>query len=283
MNLRLTKDLKTILSKTFLRLSILALLAVFSVSNANADCTLSTTKVSNVYPRSDQLPENLLRFYIYFSEPMAREDVLSAISLLDAQGVPATGVFLEHKFDLWSPDGKRLTLLFDPGRVKTGLVAHNKLGRALIPGSSYTLQVDGAKNASGCKLAASHEKSFEVIEGYSSKLDKEQWQLGLPKPETMEPLQIVFDREMDHLSIAYRIRVQDKEGNSIRGALDLIENERVWEFTPSQVWQKIDYQITLDTALEDVAGNRLTGLFDQPSSEGELSVPVDQQILLFSL
>ncbi|MGR5147958.1 hypothetical protein ACQKP8_15595 [Photobacterium alginatilyticum] len=51
-------------------------------------------------------------------------------------------VFLDNKFALWSTDSSRLTLLFDPGRVKTGLVAHNAMGRALIPGEDYQLVID---------------------------------------------------------------------------------------------------------------------------------------------
>ena len=277
-----------------IRRCIAALLAVFVASSAYATCATDnlndsqelsnkgTAEVSDIYPTADQLPENLLRFYIYFSEPMSRENILSSISLLDSQGEEIPEVFLDNRYDLWSPDGTRLTLLLDPGRVKTGLVAHNRLGRAFVAGESYQLRIDAPLDAHGCELAASHTKNFIALPEYTTAPDIDQWQTNQPKVATNEPLSISLGRMIDHLSLAYRIRVQDLEGNAIRGALELAENEQVWRFTPSAPWQAQDYQIAIDATLEDVAGNRLSGLFDQPPSDGELEVPPNKYFIFFS-
>jgi hypothetical protein len=49
--------------------------------------------------------------------------------------------FLEQ--ELWSPDGKLLTVLMHPGRVKSGLIAHDERGPILSPGEDVTLTLDG--------------------------------------------------------------------------------------------------------------------------------------------
>ncbi|MEM8960927.1 MAG: hypothetical protein AAGD38_05575 [Acidobacteriota bacterium] len=97
---------------------------------------IGPTRVSEIYPTADRLPANLLRAYVYFTEPMDRVGMLSSIDLLDADGEVVPGVFLANRHDLFSPDGRRLTLIFDPGRVKTGLAARDPRGRARVGGRS---------------------------------------------------------------------------------------------------------------------------------------------------
>ncbi len=75
------------------------------------------TVVAAVYPSAQVLPENLLRFYIQFSAPMSRGEAYRHIHLLDAVGKPVPDPFLELDEELWSGDGCRFTLLFDPGRI----------------------------------------------------------------------------------------------------------------------------------------------------------------------
>ncbi|MEO0754423.1 MAG: hypothetical protein AAFY85_06450, partial [Pseudomonadota bacterium] len=76
--------------------------------------------VEDIYPTSDVLPANLLRFYVYFSEPMQRSAALEHVTLRSVStGKAVTGAFFQSRYDLWSTDGRRLTLLLDPGRVKS--------------------------------------------------------------------------------------------------------------------------------------------------------------------
>ncbi|UTW48536.1 Ig-like domain-containing protein [Bacterioplanoides sp. SCSIO 12839] len=226
-------------------------------------------QVSAVYPTADTLPENLLRFYIYFSEPMETENTLSHIHLKNDQGKKLEGVFLENKLSLWSPDRTRLTLLFDPGRVKTGLVAHNAYGRALTPGSTYHLSIDAAAiNQLGC--SSEYIKTFTVTEADYDKPDLSNWVISSPNTETRENLMIDFNAPIDHVSLAYRIRVKDSNNKSVAGSIDLGTNEQQWIFSPIKSWQNnIQYKVVVDPVLEDIAGNRITGLFDQPSLREE--------------
>jgi hypothetical protein len=100
------------------------------------------TRLEAIYPSADQLPENLLRVYLHFSAPMSRGEAYSHISLVDdATGEPVELPFLELEQELWDPAGQRLTVLFDPGRIKRGLVPNVEAGLPLVPGRSYRLVI----------------------------------------------------------------------------------------------------------------------------------------------
>lgn len=245
------------------------LLLAFPISSlANSEqCSdfYQQDQVSAVYPTADILPENLLRFYIYFNQPMKTENTLSHVYLTDKNGKRLEGVFLANKVNLWSPDRKRLTLLFDPGRVKTGLVAHNTLGRALQAGSTYQLVVDaGAINQKPC--SSIYTKKFTVAAPDYEKPSINAWRISHPKRNTKQPLTIKFNAPIDHTSLAYRIRVKNSVGEIVSGFIDIGSQEQEWIFVPNNNWsEKEIYTLSVDPILEDIVGNRITGLFDQPS------------------
>lgn len=236
-----------------------------SVFADGCDENIQPAKVSAVYPSADTLPENLLRFYIYFDTPMRTENPLRYIYLTDNTGNRMDEVFLNNRYALWSPDRTRLTLLFDPGRVKTGLVAHNSMGRAIKANSTYNLIVNaGAINNAPCQTT--YKKTFKVIEANFQKPTVANWEINQPKLETKEPLTIHFTNTIDHTSLAYRIRVRNGKDEVIAGSIDIGNQEKTWSFTPQNDWSDTDtYSLFVDQVFEDVSGNRLTGLFDQPS------------------
>ncbi|TQF70032.1 Ig-like domain-containing protein [Pseudoalteromonas luteoviolacea] len=253
--------------KTTLLVTILLL--VFPISSlANSEqCSgfNQQEQVSAVYPTADTLPENLLRFYIYFNQPMKTEDTLSHVYLTDDNGKRLEGVFLANKVNLWSPDRKRLTLLFDPGRVKTGLIAHNTLGRALEAGSTYQLVINsGAINQKTCSSV--YTKRFTVVAPNYEKPSINSWRISQPKERTKQPLTIDFSSPIDHTSLAYRIRVKNGVGKIVSGLIDIGSQEQKWIFIPNDNWsEKETYTLFVEPILEDIVGNRITGLFDQPS------------------
>src|SRR4030095_14660094 len=55
----------------------------------------AATVVTQIYPSAAILPENLLKFYVHFSEPMSRGRIYEHIHLLDAEGKPVELPFLE--------------------------------------------------------------------------------------------------------------------------------------------------------------------------------------------
>lgn len=255
-----------------------------AIASEGATCEVSHSApagIDRVYPSADLLPENLLRFYVYFSQPMEREKIWDHIALLDGDGDVVPGAFIENRFDLWSPDDTRLTVLFDPGRVKTGLVAHDTMGRALEPGKAYTLQVrPTAKTRAGCAMTEGFEKPFHAVAADFDAPDLSAWQITAPAAGTRDPLTLHVNGAMDHISLAYRIRVADQNGVKLKGALRLGENEASWIFTPKTPWGTEAHQIEVNTTLEDIAGNRLTGLFDRPLDTAGYSEPTSDVGLL---
>lgn len=240
-------------------------LAAIMAAGAARACDGRQTTVSDVYPTGTSLPENLLRFYIYFSAPMGQDDILPAIDLLDSGKRAIEGVFLTNRFDLWSADRTRLTLLLDPGRVKTGLAANRTLGRALTPGETYHLQISAAaRDAKGCPLAAAHRVTFTAIEADLSSPAPSAWDLQSPVVGTRDPLTVGLDGPVDHLSLAYRLRIFGPDGAPTPGRISLDQAETQWRFVPNAPWPEDKHQLVIDPKLEDLAGNRPGTLFDHP-------------------
>ncbi len=124
----------------------------------------ATTVVKEIYPTANQLPQNLLKFYVYFTAPMTQGEAYRHIELQGADGKPVPFPFLEIAEELWDKSGQRLTLLLDPARVKRGLVPREEDGPILVAGSKYRLIVKTTwPDAQGLPLAKSFVKTFTVV------------------------------------------------------------------------------------------------------------------------
>ncbi|MEO0751906.1 MAG: hypothetical protein AAFY25_08885 [Pseudomonadota bacterium] len=226
----------------------------------------------DVYPTAQVLPENLLRVYVYYPRAMAVSAGLSDIRLLDADGTPLDGVFLPTREDLWSQDRRRLTVLMDPGRVKSGLDASEAMGRALRSGHSYTLEVsEGSLDAAGCVLGQKTTVAFQVGPPDLDPPDPSEWELSTPLLGSRDPLVVNLGSPHDLLSLAFRLRVLGADGSIVPGQIGLSPNETGWEFIPRAAWKAETYSLTIADSLEDLAGNRPGVLFDLPS--GQASEP----------
>ena len=246
----------------------LSLAVLWAASSAWAACPNAIEGQVDIYPTARELPENLLRIYVYFPRPMSEEEGLKNVRLLDDTGASIPSVFLANREDLWSPDRRRLTLLLDPSRIKTGLVAHEDMGRALVSGRSYAFDVSGeALDANGCPLGAGSRHEFTATVVDTDTPDPADWTLWDPRANSTEPLIVTLDSAHDHLSLAYRLRVLDPEGAIVPGAVALGEDETSWEFTPRSRWTTATYSLAIDDRLEDLAGNRPGVLFDRPPDQ----------------
>ena len=149
--------------------------------------------VSEVFPSASALPVNLLKFYLHFSHPMSMGDSYSHIRLLNGNGLPVDLPFLELGEELWDREGKRLTLLFDPGRIKSGLKPRLDQGMALLEGEVYTLQIlDTWKDANGQPLKRVFRKSFTAIAPDVESPSLDNWKLATPKANSGTALRIKF-------------------------------------------------------------------------------------------
>ncbi|MEN1704649.1 MAG: hypothetical protein AAGJ54_03925 [Planctomycetota bacterium] len=220
--------------------------------------------VEHVYPTADELPENLLRFYIYFSKPMRPDTASRSILLADEDGNEIDGAFLDTSDGLWSSDRRRLTVLLNPGRIKSGLEASTAMGPAIKEGGRYSVEIAAdAEAMDGSMLAEPYVKIFEVLGPDRRSPRPERWTLSEPRLGSLDPLTVLLDESVDHASLAYRIRVVDALGGVVPGRVAIQQQEQRWVFTPGESWAAGDYALRVDHKLEDLAGNRPDRLFEQ--------------------
>jgi hypothetical protein len=234
-----------------------------------AKSTTPTTVVTCVYPTTDIVPENLLKFYVHFSAPMSRGDIYSHIRLHNVAGWEVDLPFLEIDEELWDPEMKRLTLFIDPGRIKRGVQPLEEIGPALEKGKSYILTIDSAwRDAAGNPLKETFRKTFKV--GAQDRLppDPAKWKLQLPKAGTVQPLFVVFPEPMDSALATRVMTVLDAAGKPVAGKTALHGQERRWTFTPSRTWRRGSYRLSVQTTIEDLAGNNIGKPFEVDLFEG---------------
>ncbi len=228
-----------------------------------AEITESSTVVSQVFPTASELPENLLRFYLHFSAPMSRGEAYAHIRLIDDQGQPANRPFLEIDEELWDPGMRRLTLFFDPGRIKRGLRPHFEAGPPLTAGTTYRLVIDaGWRDANDQPLAEGFEKTFRVTAPDRQAPNPSDWSIVAPAVASREPLELRFPEPLDHGLLQRVLHVETADGIPVIGEVRVTNGERRFRLLPQVPWRAGSYTITVETILEDIAGNNLNTVFD---------------------
>ncbi len=221
------------------------------------------TTVAQIYPSGEHLPENQLKFYLHFSAPMSRGEAYRRIHLLDDQGREVEAPFLELGEELWDPEMQRFTLLCDPGRIKRGLKPREEVGPVLVEGQHYTLVVDREwLDATGEPLESEYRKAFDALPPDDAPLDVAAWKIEPPKAGTTEALVVRFPEPLDHSMLLRVLHVVDAGGATLPGKIDVREMETCWRFTPQAAWPAGDFQVVVDTTLEDLAGNSIGRAFD---------------------
>lgn len=229
----------------------------------------ATTRILGVHPDSDVLPENLLKFYIYFSGPMSRGHIYNHIHLRHASGAEVPLPFLEIDEELWDSTDSRLTLFIDPGRIKRGVHPLEEVGPALEVGKRFTLSIDREfRDGLGNPLKEGFEKTFEVSPADRDPPDPSAWKIELPRRLSRNPLTLIFPEAMDHALALRMIHVTDASGVLVPGKPDMGGQERRWRFTPTKPWSRGRFAIHIQTAIEDLAGNNIGKAFDVDLFEG---------------
>jgi hypothetical protein len=224
------------------------------------------TRVTAIFPSSAELPENLLRFYVQFSAPMSQGNSYGYVHLRDHKGTEVDRPFLELPQELWSPNGTRLTLLFEPGRIKHGLVPRLEEGTILSAGHNYTLTIDGKwPDAEGRPLKESVRKSFRAVAAEAGRPDPSGWKIESPAAGSRNPLVVRFPKPLDRAMLERVLRVcplgAGRETvatlNEVAGAVAVADEEIRWSFTPHDAWSAGRYALVVSTILEDRAGNSI--------------------------
>jgi hypothetical protein len=230
----------------------------FVLDAAPAAHVVPRTRVEHIYPSADVWPANTLRFYICFSAPMSVGEAWQHLRLLDERGGPVSGAFLDLDEELWDPDHRRLAVLFDPGRIKRGLVPARQAGTPIVEGRRYTLAVDADWHDSrGVSLQDGFQKSLAGGSADRTPPTPKAWRLYPPPASTMQALVVDFPKSMDYALLERMLDIGGVPGNI---AIDHKETE--WRFTPDAPWKTGQYILTVDRALEDVSGNHPDRAFD---------------------
>jgi hypothetical protein len=219
--------------------------------------------VEQVYPTTDRVPENLLKLYLHFSAPMSRREAYRRVRLLDESGKAIPDPFLELEEELWDREGRRLTILFDPGRIKRGLVPHEEVGPPLVAGKRYTLEIDaGWPDAAGKPLKEPWRKPFTVGPADRDPPSLKTWKVTAPKAGSRDPLVVDFPEPLDQALLLHMIEVLDARGRHAGGWAEVDRAETRWRFTPAQPWTSGVHSLRVDRALEDLAGNKVDRPFE---------------------
>jgi hypothetical protein len=234
---------------------------------ASVSTESSPARVTAVYPSQQEVPANLLKFYLRFSEPMAQGEVFRHARLLDEGGKPVEQAFRE--VELWAEGHRRLTLWINPGRTKRALGLSESLGPVLEEHRSYTLEISpGLKDQKGRPISSGFRHPFRTAGHDRDQPRINEWAVQAPRPETREPLQVRFPEPMDHALAGRLLEVLTGLDEPVTGRIELSDDAVHWRFTPDQPWETGEYVLAAGGALEDLAGNSLLRPFETAPGKG---------------
>lgn len=227
-----------------------------------AEHTTPSTLVTRVYPSGDVVPENLLRMYVEFSAPMGRRSGIEHLKVLNVAGEEIPGAILPLDYEFWSPDHRRFTIFFDPGRVKDGILPNRELGRPLTPGGSMTLVVSREwRDEHGLPLKEDFRRTFRVTTPDTRPLETASWRIQPPSAGSRTSVVVTFPEPLDH-GLLMRALGVTRDNTAVEGDILVSDEETRWTFTPRAPWRAGEYQLLALDILEDLAGNQIGRAFE---------------------
>jgi hypothetical protein len=221
-------------------------------------------EVIAIYPQLDTLPENLLKIYIQFSQPMREGESLKHVKLLKNNKDTLPDVFLDLQPELWNDERTAITIWLDPGRIKRDLQPNLRMGAPLDINEQYQLVVlKQWQDAEGISMQKDFSKSFVTTVRDSLSPDPVQWKLNSPKAVSKEPLIISFGEALDHFLLMESLQIVNSNGATIKGKFEGTDKDRASRFIPDEVWVAGTYTLSITSKLEDLSGNNVNRPFDR--------------------
>lgn len=236
-----------------------------------------TPELASFAPSQSVIPANTLRFYLHFSEPMARGQLREAVILQRADGTPVERPFLSLEAELWDASQKRATLLLDPGRLKQGVGPNAKAGTPLVAGQSYRLIISPRmQSAAGAAMGRRMTVAFTAGPPERRAIDVDAWKILRPRAAEQAPLTVTFDRIMDSAAVGRLVKLLGPGGIPIAGRVS--SDGGGWSLAPIAPWKPGTYQLVVDPTLEDISGNTPSAAFDaQAGTIGAQDQPVTRE------
>lgn len=230
-------------------------------------------RLTAIYPSGDVWPANQLKIYLLFDQPMRAGEAYAHFHLLTAEGDTVAAPFADLAAELWNAQQQRLTVWFDPGRIKSGLIPNQKLGPPMLPDRTYQLVI--SKDwlaANGLSLGRDYVHTFRTGPPDHQSPRPTDWTILPPAAHSHEPLTLRFPEALDYAALRHGLVVLDPEGNPVPGKAIIIDAERGWQWQPESPWAAGRYRLQIHPDLEDLAGNNPLRPFDR-RVEGEMAAP----------
>jgi hypothetical protein len=211
-----------------------------------------------ISPQATVLPTNVLRFYIHFPRPGEAHFDRDQLWLLNEEEQVVHDPFLVLSQELWSLDGRRLTVLMEPGRIKRGLGANPTHDPALVAGRTYSLVVTA--------LGQTARHIFHVSDPILEAITETDWRIVSPTVGSLDPVEVHFDRVMDAALCEDEIAVLTLSGKVVPTRVSLAPDGTTAQIIPSHPWLAGEHHLVASERLEDICGNRLGEALDHELS-----------------
>jgi hypothetical protein len=213
-----------------------------------------------ISPQAEVLPANTLRFYIHFPKSGEAHFDRNNLWLLNEEEQVVRDPFLVLSQELWSVDGRRLTVLMEPGRIKRGLGMDPSHEPAFVVGRTYSLVISA--------LGQTARHTFRVSDPVLEALDETCWRFVSPTVGSLDPAVVQFDRVMDAALCADEIGVLTPSGEVVQTRVSLAPGGTAARLVPSHPWRAGEHRLVVSERLEDVCGNRLGEALDHDLGAG---------------
>jgi hypothetical protein len=231
------------------------------VKAANQSFATFDEAAIRISPHAKVLPANTLRFYIHFPRPAEAHFDRDHLVLLDEKEQVVREPFLVLSQELWSLDGRRLTVLMEPGRIKRGLLGQDlDHDPALVIGQTYTLVIT--------VLSQTARYTFRVGDPVLEEIKESSLRLTSPTVGTLEPVVVQFDRVMDTGACEDEMVVLTPSGKVVQTLVSLVPDGIAAQLIPRHPWRAGEHRLVMSERLEDVCGNRLGEALDHDLSTG---------------
>jgi len=218
------------------------------------DTTLQSPLLLGSFPSCDTVPSNLLKMYLQFSGPMSEGKSSQYVQLFDATtGDTVKNAFLDLQPELWNEDGTVLTLWLDPGRIKQDLIPNKKLGVVMKDNNKYRLNVaKGWRSKNGLGLKQDYSRTFVASKRDVTKPDIRSWNVDVKGDTVVLGLNEALDWSLLHSTIS----LDDALPKTITEPCERKIFMFFGKLSPG------DHTLTIESRLEDLAGNNLNRLFE---------------------
>ena len=218
-----------------------------------------TASVVTAYPMTKTIPHNTLFFNVRFSHTMANDRLAyKYIKVYDEQGTERTTPWRQKSF--WLDDGKLLTLMIHPGRVKNGIHYESPL---FDSGKTYTLTISkNIKDINGNPIAKDYSQKYYVTGDDRVSPRVLFNKTILPKANTTQPVLLHFSEGIDNATMQGSVFIYNEKGDLLQCSIIENGNDNIYKITPTSNWRRGKYTLVLKSAVYDFAANRINRLFE---------------------